>query len=64
MTEKRIKTIAIILLSLSMVAMCTLAYLIGFEIGKQKGTSYMLVLTIEPAPDEVEPKASKDEGNI
>ena len=58
MTEKRIKTIAIILYSLSIIMMFVLGYLIGFDLGKQRATSYMLVLTIEPIPDDIEPKPS------
>jgi len=58
--ETKIKTIAIILLSFSLIGMFFVGYLIGLDIGKQKGAVYILTLTIEPMPDEFEPKPSKD----
>ena len=47
----KIKIYITILFSFAMLLMFVLGYLIGFDIGKMKSTSYELVLVIEPQPD-------------
>lgn len=64
MSQKTIKIIAIILYSISLVMIFIVGYLIGFDIGKARGASYVLVLTVEPGPNEIEPQASLDKDEI
>lgn len=61
----KIKIYITILFAIALLSMFALGYVIGLDIGKQKGTSYELVLVIEPQPDIAEsvPKVEK-EGKI
>jgi len=59
----KIKLIATIIFLASLAGIFILGYLIGFDIGK-RNASYALIITIEPAPDEIEPKTSEDRDKI
>ena len=63
MKDKKLKIIIAIVIFLYTVVGFVFGYLIGHDIGKQKA-SYAVIITIEPAPKDIEPKPSKGEGKI
>ena len=60
----KVKILIIILFLGALVSVFIMGYLIGLDIGKERGTSYTFVFTNEPIPDDIEPKPSKGEGKI